>query len=73
MPAPKALYARLGGVYAIAAVMEDFLDRLMDTPRRNAQPKVDAAHQRVSRAGFKYLVTALVCWATRGPVGTVRP
>jgi hemoglobin len=61
------LYERLGGVYAIAAVVDDFIDRLMDDPRLNANPKVNAAHHRVSRAGFKYLVTEQVCEATGGP------
>jgi hemoglobin len=65
--APKSLYDRLGGVYAIAAVIDDLIDRVMDNPRLNANPKVDEAHHRVSRAGFKYLVTELVCWATGGP------
>jgi hemoglobin len=67
MPAQKSLYDRLGGVYAIAAVIDDLIDRVMDNPRLNANPKVDAAHHRVSRAGFKYLVTELVCGATGGP------
>jgi hemoglobin len=62
-----ALYERLGGVYAIAAVVDDFIDRIMDDPRLNANPKVDEAHHRVSRAGFKYLVTEQVCAATGGP------
>jgi hemoglobin len=62
-----SLYERLGGVYAIAAVVDDFIDRIMDNPRLNANPKVDEAHHRVSRAGFKYLVTEMVCWATGGP------
>src|ERR1041385_5602108 len=61
------LYERLGGVYAIAAVVDDFIDRIMDDARLNANPKVNEAHHRVSRAGFKYLVTEMVCWATGGP------
>jgi hemoglobin len=67
MSAQKSLYDRLGGVYAIAAVIDDFINRIMDNPRLNANPKVDEAHHRVSRAGFKYLVTEMVCWATGGP------
>jgi hypothetical protein len=39
----------------------------MVDPRLNANPKVDEAHHRVSPAGFKYLVTEMVCWATAGP------
>jgi hemoglobin len=65
--AQQSLYDRLGGVYAIAAVIDDFINRIMDNPRLNANPKVDEAHHRVSRAGFKYLVTEMVCWATGGP------
>jgi hypothetical protein len=57
--APTSLYERLGGVYSIAAVVDDFIDRIMDDPRLNANPKVDEAHHRVSRAGFKYLVTEM--------------
>ncbi len=66
-PARPSLYERLGGVYAIAAVVDDFIERIMDDPRLNANPKVDEAHHRVSRAGFKYLVTEQVCWAAGGP------
>jgi hemoglobin len=65
--ANASLYERLGGVYAIAAVVDDFIDRVMDDPRLNANPKVDEAHHRVARAGFKYLVTEQVCWAAGGP------
>jgi len=31
------------------------------------QTRVDEAHHRVAPAGFKYLVTEMVCWATGGP------
>ena len=62
-----ALYERLGGVYAVAAVVDDFIDRIMIDPRLNANPLVDEAHHRVSKAGFKYLVTEMVCWASGGP------
>ena len=68
MPSPQpSLYERLGGVYPIAAVVDDFIDRIMDDPRLNANPLVNEAHHRVSRAGFKYLVTEQVCWAAGGP------
>ncbi|MFM7843932.1 MAG: group I truncated hemoglobin [Planctomycetota bacterium] len=67
MPTPTSLYDRLGGVYSIAAVVDDFIDRIMVNPALNANPKVDEAHHRVSKAGFKYLVTEMVCWATGGP------
>ena len=62
-----ALYDRLGGIYNIATVVDDFIDRIMVDPRLNANPRVDEAHHRVSPAGFKYLVTEMVGWATGGP------
>jgi hemoglobin len=62
-----SLYDRLGGVYAIAVVVDDFIDRIMGDPRLNANPRVDEAHHRVSPQGFKYLVTEMVCWAVGGP------
>jgi len=67
MPDSQSLYERLGGVYSIAAVVDDFIDRIMDDPRLNANPQVAEAHHRVSRAGFKYLVTEQVCHAAGGP------
>ena len=62
-----SLYERLGGVYSIAVVVDDFIDRIMSDPKLNANPLVDEAHHRVSKAGFKYFVTEMVCWATGGP------
>ena len=62
-----SLYDRLGGVYNIATVVDDLIDRIMVDPRLNANPPVDEAHHRVSAAGFKYYVTELVCQATGGP------
>jgi hemoglobin len=62
-----SLYERLGGVYSIATVVDDLIDRVMSDPRLNANPLVDEAHHRVPPAGFKYLVTEMVCWASGGP------
>jgi hemoglobin len=61
------LYNRLGGVYSIATVIDDFIDRIMVDARLNANPRVDEAHHRVPPAGFKYLVTEMLCWAAGGP------
>src|SRR4051794_31806194 len=62
-----SLYDRLGGVYNIATVIDDLIDRVMVDPRLNANPRVDEAHHRVSAAGFKFLVTELACSAAGGP------
>ena len=61
------LYERLGGVYSIATVVDDLIDRVMADPRLNANPLVDDAHHKVPPAGFKYLVTEMLCWAAGGP------
>lgn len=64
---PESLYERLGGIFAIATVVDDFIDRIMADPRLNANPAVDEAHHKVPPAGFKYLVTEMVGMATGGP------
>src|SRR5215208_7771938 len=66
-PEAPALYDRLGGVYNIATVVDDLIDRVMADARLNANPRVDEAHHRVSAAGFKYFVTELACEAAGGP------
>jgi hemoglobin len=62
-----SLYERLEGVYNIATVVDDFIDRIIVDSRLNANPRVNEAHHRVSPPGFKYLVTEIVCEATGGP------
>jgi hemoglobin len=63
----RSLYDRLGGVYSIATVVEDLIDRVMVDARLNANLLVDEAHHKVAPAGFKYLVTEMLCWAAGGP------
>ena len=63
----RTLYERLGGVYSIATVVDDFIDRIMVDDRLNTNPRVDEAHHRVSPPGFKYLVTEQVGEASGGP------
>src|SRR5246500_5640214 len=67
MPQPPTLYERLGGIYSIATVVDNFIDRIMVDPRLNANPRVNEAHRKVPPAGFKYLVTEMVGWASGGP------
>ncbi|HXO09523.1 MAG TPA: group 1 truncated hemoglobin [Solirubrobacteraceae bacterium] len=64
---PTSLYERLGGIYNISSVVDDFIDRIMVDDRLNANPRVDEAHHRVLPPGFKYLVTEQVGEATGGP------
>lgn len=66
-PAPKPLYERLGGVYPIATVVDDFIERLLVNGTLNANPAIKAARDRVPKAGLKYQVTSLVCQLAGGP------
>jgi hypothetical protein len=51
----RSLYDRLGGVYSIAAVVEDLIDRVMVDPRLNANPLVDEAHHKVPPAKRRWV------------------
>jgi len=66
-PQKPSLYERLGGIYSIACVVDDLIDRVMNDPRLNANPAVNEAHHRVPPPGFKYLVTEMVGMAAGGP------
>ena len=66
-PPQPSLYERLGGIYSIACVVDDFIDRIMSDPRLNANPAVNEAHHKVPPPGFRYLVTEMVGWASGGP------
>jgi hemoglobin len=63
----RSLYDRLGGVYSIATVVDDFIERLLVNSTLNANPAISAARARVPKAGLKFHVTTLVCQATGGP------
>src|SRR5262249_12525223 len=65
-PSPS-LYDRLGGVYSIATVVDDFIERLLVNDTLNANPAINDARKRVPKAGLKFHVTALVCEVTGGP------
>jgi hemoglobin len=62
-----SLYDRLGGVYSIAAVVDDFIERLLVNATLNANPAIKEARARVPKAGLKFQVTALVCEVSGGP------
>ena len=62
-----SLYDRLGGVYSIATVVDDFVDRLLANELLNENPMIAEARDRVPKAGLKFRVTALICQLTGGP------
>ena len=65
-PAKKTLYEQLGGVYPIAAVIDDFVERLLVNDILNANPAIKKARS-VPKAGLKYQVISLVCQSIGGP------
>ncbi len=66
-PAPQSLYDRVGGVYSIAAVVDDFIDRLLSDSIVIANKNVTSAMQHITKPGLKFLVTEMVCEAAGGP------
>jgi hemoglobin len=63
----KSLYDRLGGAYAIATVVDEFIETLLVDDVLNANPAIRDARAHVPKAGLKFHVTALVCQVTGGP------
>jgi hemoglobin len=63
----KSLYDRLGGAYAIATVVDAFIEKLLVNDTLNANAAINEARARVPKAGLKFHVTALVCQVTGGP------
>jgi hemoglobin len=69
--AEQSLYERLGGVYAIAAVVDYFSDQLLKDPKVvNANPELKEWHTvkyRERLPGLKFLRTLWVCAVAGGP------
>ncbi len=62
-----SLYDRLGGVFPIASVVDDLIDRVAANDAINANLAVNEARQRVPKPGLKFHLTAMVCQAAGGP------
>src|SRR5262245_11267677 len=62
-----SLYDRLGGVYPISAVVDDFIDRVYVNSTLNANPNIAKARNEMRKPGLKVHVVNLVCMATGGP------
>lgn len=70
-PATKPLYERLGGLYNIAAVVNDFIDRLYVNQTLNANPAIANARSELRKPGLKAHLTMQVCQVTGGPCNYV--
>jgi hemoglobin len=62
-----SLHDRLGGVYAISAVVDDFIDRVYANDIINANPSIAKARNESRKPGLKVQVANLVCMVTGGP------
>lgn len=62
-----SLYSRLGGLKGIAAVSDEFVNRLLKEPKIIGNPKVVAAAAHISGPGLKTLLIEQLCSATGGP------
>ena len=69
--AEKSLYERLGGDFAIAAVVDHFSDQLLKNPKIvNATPELKKWHTEEYKTrlpGLKFLRTLWVCAVSGGP------
>ncbi len=65
--AEQSLYERLGGVNAIAMVVDRFSDQIVKNPKLNANPALKAWNETGQLPGLKFMRTLWVCRATGGP------
>lgn len=63
----QSLYDRLGGVNAIAMVVDRFSDAIIDNPALNVNPNLREWNQENQLAGLKFMRTLWACEATGGP------
>jgi hemoglobin len=66
-PEKASLYERLGGLYPIARMVDDFIDHLVVNETLNANEAVLRARDPTTRPGLKYHVTGFVAAAVGGP------
>ena len=66
-PGQKTLFDRVGGIYVLSAVADEFVDGLYTDPVITARPAVRKALKRSRKAGIKFQTTSLLCQETGGP------
>ncbi len=66
-PAAPSLYDRLGGLYPVSAVVDDFIERVYVNATLNANPAIGNARNVMRKPGLKVHVSMLVCQVTGGP------
>jgi hemoglobin len=67
MMAEQSLYERLGGVNAIAMVVDRFSDAIVANPKLNVNPALSDWNQTGQLPGLKFMRTLWLCQAAGGP------
>ncbi len=63
----QSLYIRLGSIYGIAPVIDDFVETLLVNPIVTTNKNVILALNKINKPGLKYLITEMVCELAGGP------
>jgi hemoglobin len=63
----QTLYERLGGVDAIALVVDRFSDQIVTNPKLNVNPALKEYNEKGNLPSLKFLRTLWICAATGGP------
>ena len=63
----QSLYERLGGVNAIAMVVDRFSDAIVNNPKLNVNPALKEWNTTGRLPGLKFMRTLWVCAVTGGP------
>jgi hemoglobin len=63
----QSLYERIGGVNAIAMVVDRFSDEIVKNPKLNANPTLKEWNQTGRLPGLKFMRTLWLCHAAGGP------
>jgi hemoglobin len=63
----QSLYERIGGVNAIAMVVDLFSDRIVKNPKLNVNPALKEWNETGQLPGLKFMRTLWLCQAAGGP------
>lgn len=63
----QSLYDRLGGINAIASVVNRFSDKIVTNPNLNRNPALTAWNGDAQMAGLKFMRTLWLCQEAGGP------
>ena len=65
--AEQSLYERIGGVNAIAMVVDRFSDQIVENPKLNVNPALKGWNETGQLPGLKFMRTLWLCEAAGGP------